>query len=131
MMKDILIIGLVGVLWELLPSNGGELITVVLFLLLMVATIARTPRSNDIVVICGVGLLSELVLADGRNGVTWRGEKRATGAPDVVAGIVPWMPAHFVDGQPLYREALLRRRVAAQRRGHRSALWQIPRTATL
>ncbi len=74
MMKDILIIGLVGVLWELLPSNGGELITVVLFLLLMVATIARTPRSNDIVVICGVGLLSELVLADGRNGVTWRAQ---------------------------------------------------------
>lgn len=69
-MKDILIIGLVGVLWELLPSNSGELITVVLFLLLMVATIARTPRSNDIVVICGVGLLSELVLADSRNGVT-------------------------------------------------------------
>jgi len=30
-MKDVLIIGLVGLLWELLPSDGGELVTVIFF----------------------------------------------------------------------------------------------------
>jgi len=70
MMKDILIIGLVGLLWELLPSDRGELITVVLFALLVVTAIARTPRARDIAVICGVGLLWETILADSRNGIT-------------------------------------------------------------
>jgi hypothetical protein len=70
MIKDVLIIGLVGLLWELLPSDGGKLITVVLFSLLVVTAIARTPRSRDIVVICGVGLLWETILADSRNVIT-------------------------------------------------------------
>lgn len=70
MMKDILIIGLVGLLWELLSSNKGELITVVLLSLLVFYAIARTLRSRDIAVICGVGLLWEIILADSRSGVT-------------------------------------------------------------
>jgi hypothetical protein len=69
-MKDILIIGLVGLLWELVPSDGGELITIVLFAFMVVTAIARTPRTRDIVVICGVGLLWETILADSRNGIT-------------------------------------------------------------
>jgi hypothetical protein len=68
-MKDILIIGLVGLLWELVPS-GGELITVVLFALMVVTALARTPRARDIVVICGVGLLWEAMFADSRNWMT-------------------------------------------------------------
>lgn len=70
MMKDILIIGLVGLLWELLSSDRSELITVVLFSLLVVTAIARTLRSRDIAVICGVGLLWEIILSDSRSVVT-------------------------------------------------------------
>ena len=69
-MKDILIIGLVGLLWELLPSDRGELITFVLFSLLVVTAFARTSRSRDITVICGVGLLWETIFADNRNAIT-------------------------------------------------------------
>ena len=68
-MKDILIVGLVGLSWELVLSDGGELITVVLFALLMVTSIARIPRARDIVVICGVGLLWETIGADTRDGI--------------------------------------------------------------
>ena len=70
MMKDILIIGLVGLLWELLSSDRGELLTVVLFSLLVFFAIARNLRSRDIAVICGIGLLWEIILADSRSGVT-------------------------------------------------------------
>lgn len=69
-MKDILIVGLVGLLWELVSSDGGELITIVLFALLVGTAIARTPRARDIVVICGVGLSWQTMLADSRDGVT-------------------------------------------------------------
>lgn len=70
MMKDILIIGLVGLLWELLSSDRGELLTVVLFSLLVFFAIARNLRSRDIAVICGVGLLGEIILSDSRSVVT-------------------------------------------------------------
>ena len=56
MRKDILVTGLVGLLWELLSSGRGELITVVLFSLMVFHAIARNLRSRDIAVICGVGL---------------------------------------------------------------------------
>lgn len=69
-MKDILIIGLVGLLWELLTFQKGELITVVLFSLLVVTAIPRTSRLRDVAVICGVGLLWETILADDRNAIT-------------------------------------------------------------
>jgi len=70
MMKDILIIGLVGLLWELLSSDRGELLTVVLFSLLVFFAIARNLRSRDIAVICGIGLLWEIILSDSRSVVT-------------------------------------------------------------
>lgn len=62
-MKDILIVGLVGLLWELVSSDGGELITIVLFALLVGTAIARTPRARDVVVICGVGPSWQTMLA--------------------------------------------------------------------
>lgn len=70
MMKDILIVGLVGLLHELMASGRGELITVVLFSLLAATAMTRTPRSRDIAVICGVGLLWEALLAGSRNAIT-------------------------------------------------------------
>jgi hypothetical protein len=69
-MKDILIIGCVGLLWEVMAPDRRDLLTVVLFALLVVAAIARSPRTRDIVVICGVGLLSETIPAGSRNGIT-------------------------------------------------------------
>ena len=69
-MKDILIIGCVGLLWEVVAPDRRDLLTVVLFALLVVAAIARSPRARDIVVICGVGLLSETIPAGNRNGIT-------------------------------------------------------------
>jgi hypothetical protein len=68
--KDILIVGLVGLAWQLVPSDGRELITVVLFALLVVTALARTTPDRDILVICGVGLLWEMVLADSRDWIT-------------------------------------------------------------
>jgi hypothetical protein len=68
-MKDFLVIGLVGLLWQLVGSDGGELITVVLFGLMVVTALAGSPRALDIMVICGVGLLWE-VLNDNRSGIT-------------------------------------------------------------
>jgi hypothetical protein len=69
-LKDILIIGLVGLLWELASFDGGQLIGVVLFALMVVTALAHSPRARDIVVICGVGLLWETILADTRSGIT-------------------------------------------------------------
>lgn len=69
-MKDILIIGLVGLSWELVISDRRELLTIVLFALLVFTAVARTPRVRDIVVICGIGLLWETILADSRNAIT-------------------------------------------------------------
>lgn len=67
---NILVIGLVGLLWELLSSDKGELLTVVLFSLMVFHAIARNLRSRDIAVICGVGLLWEIILSDSRSVVT-------------------------------------------------------------
>jgi hypothetical protein len=71
MMKDILIVGLVGLVWQLVPSEGRELITPVLFALMIVTALARTPRDRDILIICGVGLLWEMILADSRDWITF------------------------------------------------------------
>ena len=70
MKKDILIIGLVGLMWELLYSDRVELLTVVLFSLMVFYAIARNLRSGDIAVICGIGLLWEIIRSDSRSGVT-------------------------------------------------------------
>jgi hypothetical protein len=69
-MKDILIVGLVGLLSEIMISDGGELITTVLFVLLVTVAIARVQRALDIVVICGIGLLWEVLFAENRNWIT-------------------------------------------------------------
>lgn len=70
MRKDILIVGVVGLVWQLAPSDGRELITLVLFALLAVTGCARTPRDRDILIICGVGLLWEMILAGSRDWMT-------------------------------------------------------------
>lgn len=69
-MKDALIIGFVGLLWELMLSDSPQLISVVLFALLMVSGGARFARARDILVICLVGLLWATVFADSRRWVT-------------------------------------------------------------
>ncbi len=70
MKKDILIVGIVGLVWQLAPSDGRELITLVLFALLVVTVLARTPRDRDILIISGVGLLWEMIFADSRDWIT-------------------------------------------------------------
>jgi hypothetical protein len=116
-MKDTLIIGIVGLLWELLHSDGGELIIVVLFALLVATALPRTPRARDIAVICGVGLFWETILADSRNGMTialfglppfrllldtlGRRQNPATGAPRRIAWSsvsIPLLRQWFLDG---------------------------------
>ena len=69
-MKDALIVGVVGLLWELMLSDSTQLINVVLFALLAVSGGARIARTRDILVICLVGLLWETVFADSRRWVT-------------------------------------------------------------
>lgn len=67
MKKDVLIVGLAGLVWRSASSDGRELITLVLFALLVVTGLARTPRDRDILITCGVGLLWEVIFAGSRD----------------------------------------------------------------
>ena len=69
-MRDVIIVGLVGLAQELVLADKREPITGVLFGLLVISAITRTLRTRDVVVLCTVGLVWESWFSDSRSMVT-------------------------------------------------------------